>query len=334
MSAASGSVLFLDAKGQGFSRNLAALRDELLVSHPELPLKYFFANLGEDDAALTRESRALLRELNHATGTANRVVSASDSEFVRGCSGPQGQRRVLLLSPRLNLVDATDMQGDPVAGYTDVIVPGAAFRAAAEARFPGSRVHAIGLPVFTELLSDAVRAHARAQLSTAAPGSAGRRVVVITGQRSPEQVFGESSVRELVESLPDDVFLVIDIPGVSSTLESEATDLAERVFVNDGVLGLFTVLALADTVLTSRFRDAVYFAATGRKLLLLNTRRNVGTLGDRLPDEYERLGIPDVSQLPSALAEPYGEDVRRRFQSAFAVPDPATSLSALVGELF
>jgi len=261
-------------------------------------------------------------------------TSASDSEFVAGCSGPRNQRRVLLLSPRLNLVDGAAAQGEPVVGYTDVVVAGDAFRAAAEARFPGSQVHAIGLPVFTELLSDEVRAHARAQLATAAPWSAGKRTVVITVQRSPEQVFGESSVRELAESLPDDVFLVLDIPGVSSTLESETADLEGRVFVNDGALGLFTVLALADTLLTSRFRDAVYFAATGRGLLLLNTRRNVGTLGDRLPDEFARLGVPDVSELPSALAEPYAEDARLRFQSAYAVPDPASSLSMLVDALF
>ena len=334
MSVASGSVLLLDAKGQGFSRNLAALRDELLLAHAALSLTYFFASLGEDDSAPAKAPRALRRELDRATANANWVLSASDSRYVRGCSGPGTQRRVLLLSPRLNLVDATDVQGDSVRGYTDVVVPGAAFRTAAEARFPGSQVHAIGLPVFTELLSDEVRAHARAQLSTAAPGSAGKRVVVITAQRAPEQVFGESSVRELVESLPDDVFVVLDIPGVLSTLESETADLAQRLFVSDGALGLFTLLALADTLLTSRFRDAVYFAVTGRRLVLLNTRENVRTMGDRLPDEYARLGIPDVSELPAALGEPYAEDARLRFQSAYAVPDPATSLSALVDALF
>jgi len=334
MSAASGPVLFMDAKGQGFSRNLAAVRDEMLVSRPELPVRYFFARFDADDSAPAKESRALLRELNRATTDADRILSASDSELVAGCCGPPGQRRVLLLSPRLNLVDATAAQGDPVLGYTDVVVPGAAFRVAAEARFPTSQVHAIGLPVFTELLSDEVRVKARAQLSTAAPGSADKRIVVVTSQRAPEMVFGEASVRELAESLPDDVFLVLDIPGVLPTLASETADLEQRVFVNDGALGLFTMLSLADTVLTSRFRDAVYFAVTGRKLVLLNTRRNAGTLGDRLPDEYLRLGIPDVSELPSALAEPYAEDARLRFQSAYAVADPATSLSALIAELF
>lgn len=333
MSAARGPVLFLDAKGQGFTRNLAALRDELLGRRPSIPARYFFADL-EPDAVSAKEHRAMRRLLDRASAEASWVISASDSEYHRGCRGGDAQRRILVLGPRLALVDATAERGEPVGGYTDVVVSGSAFAAAAEAQFPGARVHALGLPMFAELVWNEARVRARAELAIACPKSAGKRVVVVTTQRSPKQVFDTSSVRDLVERLPEDVFLVLDIPDMLSVLESETPDLEERVFVNDGALGIFTLLALGDTLLTSRFRDAVYFSVTGRSLFLLNTRRNVGTLGDRLSVDYAGLGIADVFELPAALTGSYDEPARLQFQSVFAVPDPASSSARLVEALF
>ena len=334
MSAATGSVLFVDAKGQGFNRNLAALRDEVLGSRRSLTVQYFFADFDSTGAVPARELRSMRRLLRHASAEAKWIVSASDSEHVRELREADGQRRVLLLSPRLNLVDATAARAEPLTGYTDIVVPGSAFIAATEARFPGARVHAVGLPVFAELASDEARVRARLELATACPQSAGKRVVVITTQRSPQQVFGESSVRQLAERLPEDVFLVLDIPDVLSSIESETADLAERLFVNDGALGLFTLLAAGDTLLTSKFRDAVYFSATARGLLLLNTRQNVGTMGDKLPDAYSGLGVADVSELPLALTGPYDESARAQFQSAYAVSDPAVSVARVIDGLF
>ena len=334
MSAASGSVLFLDATGQGFTRNLAALRDELMGLRPALRMRYFFADLESKDAAPAKERRAMRRLLVRASAQAGWIISASDSEHVRACRGDEDQRRILVLSPRLDLVDATVEQGEPTAGYTDVVIPGRAFVAAAQTRFPGARLHAVGLPVFSELVSNEARERARAELEVACPESVGKRVVVLTTQRTPPQVFGSSSVRELAAQLPEDVFLVLDVPKMLPTLEYETADLGQRVFVNDGSLGLFSLLALGDILLTSRFRDAVYFSATGRRLVLLNTQRNVGTLGDRLPGHYAPLGIADVIELPHALAEPYDERARLQFQHAYAVPDPASSVSGLVEALF
>ena len=334
MSAATGSVLFVDAKGHGFTRNIAALRDEVLGSCRLLPVRYFFADLDSTGAVPARELRSMLRLLRHASAEANWIVSASDSEHVRELRGADGQRRVLLLSPRLNLVDATAARVEPSIGYTDVVVPGSAFIAAAEARFPGARVHAAGLPVFAELASDAARARARSELATACPQSAGKQVVVITTQRSPQQLFGESNVRQLAERLPDDIFLVLDVPDILSRIESETSDLEERLFVNDGALGLFTLLALGDTLLTSKFRDAVYFSATGRGLFLLNTQQNVGTMGDKLPDAYSGLGVADVFALPPALTGSYDESARAQFQSAYAVSDPAATVTRVIDSLF
>ena len=334
MSTASGSVLFLDATGQGFSRNLAAVRDELLGLRPALRMRYFFADLESRSAVRATERRSMRRLLDHASAQAGWVISASDSAYIRAHRGNEDQRRILVLSPRLDLVDATVKRGKPTAGYTDVVIPGPAFAAAAQARFPGAHLHAGGLPVFSELVSNEARERARAELEVACPESADKRVVVLTTQRTPQQVFGSSSVRELAARLPEDVFLVLDIPKMLPTLESETADLGQRVFVNDGSLGLFMLLALGDTLLTSRFRDAVYFSVTGRRLVLLNTQRNVGTLGDRLPSDYAPLGIADVTELPHALAEPYDESARLQFQHAYAVPNPASSVSSLVDELF
>lgn len=276
----------------------------------------------------------MLRLLRHASAEARWIVSASDSEHVRELRGAESQRRVLLLSPRLNLVDATAARVEPLTGYTDIVVPGNAFIAATEARFPGARVHAVGLPVFAELASDASRALARSELATACPQSVGKRVVVITTQRSPERLFGESSVRQLAERLPDDVFLVLDVPDILSSIESETADLEELLFVNDGALGLFSLLASGDTLLTSKFRDAVYFSATGRGLFLLNTPENVGTMGDKLPDAYSRLGLADVFGLPTALTGSYDESARAQFQSVYAVSDPAASVARVIDGLF
>jgi len=334
MNSASGSVLFVDAKGQGFTRNLSALRDEILGLSRALPVRYFFADLDSADEAPTTEHREMRRLLRHASAQANWIISASDSRHVRSCRGAKGQRRVLLLSPRLNSIDVTVARRERLTGYTDVVVAGSAFVAGAEALFPGCRVHAAGLPVFAELVSDEARARARARLATACPQSVGKRVVVISTQRSPQQVFGESTVRELTERLPEDVFLVLDIPDMLASLESETADLEEHVFVNDGALGLFTLVALGDVLLTSRFRDAVYFSATGRDLFLLNTRQNVGTLGDKLPDDYSGLGIADVSELPMALAGSYDESARSQFQSVYAVSDAGASVSSIVDILF
>lgn len=332
MSQTPGSALFLDATGQGFTRNLAALRDELLELRPALPMEYFFADLDSRDEVSGSERRAMRRLLKQASSDAGWVISATDSRHVRR-RGPKDQRRILLVTPRLSLVDRA-ASGRPMSGYTDVVVAGGAFVSKAHALYPGARVHSMGLPVFAELVSTEVRDRARAQLETTCPQSAGKRIVLITTRRKPQQVFGITSVQELVKQLPEDVFLILDIPGVLDTLESEPADLGDRLFVNEGALGIFTLLALADNLLTSQFRDAVCFAVTGRKLLLLNSRELTGTLGDKLPGEYSCLGITDVTELPAALAAPYDESVRTRFQSVYAVTDPARTATELTNVLF
>jgi len=333
MSARRDAVLFLDASGQGFTRNLAALRDQLLRERPQSPLRYFFADL-ESNAVPEDERRLTRRLLRKMTADSGWVITATESEQARRSRFAAGRRRVLILSPRLALVDETAAVPAPVPGYTDVIVAGSAFAATAQARFPGSQVHALGLPVFAELVSADVRDRARAQLATLCPGSAGKRVVVITAKRTPEQIFGRTSAAELVTHLPQDVFLILDVPGVLPTLEAEPAQLAERLFVNDGTFGLFSLLALGDELLTSKFRDAVYFSVTGRTLRFLNSEKNVGTLGDRLPDEYSGLGIPDIADLSEAMKLPYDETARLQFQSVYAVEDPARSASAIVNALF
>ncbi len=327
-------VLFLDTTGQGFSRNLAALRDELLSAHQSLAMRYFFADL--ESAELTPEAdlgemRALLERRSSEAGW---VITASESKHSHRGGAPENQKRVLLLSPRLNLVDAGAKAGKPVDDYTDVAVPGSAFVPHAQKRFPHAHVHAVGLPVFAELVSGPLRDRARHQLATLCPASADKRVVVVTTQRTPEKVFGVTSVRELAASLAEDVFLVLNVPGLLDSLGAEPASLAERVFVNDGNLGLFSLLALGDILLTSKFRDAVYFAVTGRRLFLLNTERNVDTLGDKLPDDYKRLGIADVSALPDTLSAVYDEAARLQFQSTYAVLDPETSGTRIVDALF
>jgi len=333
MSGRPDAVLFLDASGQGFTRNLAALRDQLLRERPHSPLRYCFADL-ESDVVPEDEIRSARRLIKKMTADAGWVITAAESEQARRSRFGSGPRRVLILSPRLALVAETAAADEPVRGYTDVIVAGSAFEATAQARFPGSRVHTLGLPVFAELSSADVRERARAQLATLCPQSVGKRIVVITTKRTPEQIFGRMSAVELVELLPQDVFLILDMPGILPTLEAEPAQLAERLFVNDGALGLFLLLALGDELLTSKFRDAVYFSVTGRTLRFLNTEKNVGTLGDKLPDEYVGLGIPDVADLSEAMKQPYDESARRRFQSVYAVEDPARSASAIVDALF
>jgi len=277
-------ALFLDATGRGFTRNLAAVRDLLLRERPNVPPRYFFADM-DADAATKGERRAMDRMLRTATERAGWVITASESPHARLGRGAADQRRVLLLAPRLGLVDDSAAPEEPVAGYTDVIVPGRAFTDTAESRFPGARVQALGLPVFAELVSESLRARARSQLLTLCPHAERKRIVVITTQRRPEQVFGVATVAELAERLPDDVFLVVDLPIMLKTLEHAPSRLAERVFVNDGAFGIFSLLALADELLTSKFRDAVYFSVTGRALRFLNSEKNVGTLGDKLPSE-------------------------------------------------
>ena len=326
-------ALFLDATGRGFTRNLAAVRDLLLRERPNVPPRYFFADM-DADAATKGERRAMDRMLRTATERAGWVITASESPHARLGRGAADQRRVLLLAPRLGLVDDSAAPEEPVAGYTDVIVPGRAFTDTAESRFPGARVQALGLPVFAELVSESLRARARSQLLTLCPHAERKRIVVITTQRRPEQVFGVATVAELAERLPDDVFLVVDLPIMLKTLEHAPSRLAERVFVNDGAFGIFSLLALADELLTSKFRDAVYFSVTGRALRFLNSEKNVGTLGDKLPSEFAPLGIADVAELPAALAGSYDADARARFQAVYAVEDPASAAAALVRALF
>ena len=328
-------VLFLDTTGQGFSRNLSALRDELLRARRDtLAMKYFFADLESADVTTAVDFHAMRAQLDQASATASWVITASESKHPRHGDAPEGQKRVLLLSPRLNLVEAGAKAGKPVVGYTDVVVPGSAFVTSVQRRYPHSRIHAPGLPVFAELVSDTLREQARNQLATLCPASTGKRIVVVTTQRALEKVFGVASVAEVAASLPGDVFLVLDVPGLLDTLGSEPASLADSVIVNDGSLGLFGLLALGDILLTSKFRDAVYFAVTGRGLFLLNTERNVDTLGDKLPDDYRRLGIVDVSVLPDALSATYDEAARLQFQSTYAVLDPEASVTRIVDALF
>lgn len=327
-------VLFLDTTGQGFSRNLAALRDGLLSAHQGLAMRYFFADLESASATAEvdlSETRTLLAQVSSEAGW---VITASESKHSRGGGAPKDQRRVHLLSPRLTLAEADGRAGKPMNDYTDVVVPGSAFVPHAQKRFPHAQVHAVGLPVFAELASDTLREQARHQLATLCPASTGKRIVVLTTQRAPENVFGATTVRALAATLPEDAFLVLDIPGMLPALESEPASLADRVFVNDGALRLFSLLALADILLTSKFRDAVYFAVTGRNLFLLNTEANVETLGGKLPVDYEPLGIVDVSALPDALSAAYDEAARLHFQSAYAVLDPETSVTRVVDALF
>ncbi len=335
MSNSKSQVLFLDTTGQGFSRNLSALRNELLRARRDpLAMKYFFADLESRGLTTEVDLRAMRAQLDQASTTASWVITASESKHLRHGDAPKNQRRVLLLSPRLNLLDAGAKAGKPVVGYTDVVVPGSAFLPSAQRRFPHSRIHASGLPVFAELASDALREQARHQLATLCPASTGKRIVVVTTQRTPEKVFGVVSVRELAARLPEDAFLVLDVPGLLPTLELESASLAERVFVNDGALGLFGLLALGDVLLTSKFRDAVYFAVTGRNLFTLNSKRSIGALADTLPDDYRALGIADVSELPEALSGSYDKPARSRFQATYAVPDPEQSVSRIVDALF
>lgn len=330
MTQSSRSVLFTDTTGQGFSRNLVVLRDELLVARQDLPLTYFFADLDSAEAT-AGEQRVVKGLLSRASSDAGWVVTASDSKHVRHDRVAQDQRRVLLLSPRLASVAGG---GGRVEGYTDVVLPGAAFLPSAQRRFPHARVHAAGLPAFTELVSDGRRDSVRRSLTTLCPGSHGKRIVVVTTQRSPQKVFGATGVRELAALLPEDVFLILDVPGLLPTLESEPAALADHVFVNDGAFGVFGLLALADVLVTSKFHDAVYFSVTGRRLITFTSKRKVAALADKLPADYEALGIADVSDLPSALCASYDEAARLRFQAVYAVPDPESSLSRLVQILF
>lgn len=335
MSDAKREVLFLDTTGQGFSRNLAALRDELLCARQGLlAMRYFFADLEAADVTTAAELRAMRAQLDQASANASWAVTASESKYPRHSEAPEGQKRVLLLSPRLSLVDAGAKAGKPLSDFTDLVVPGSAFVPSAQKRFPHARVHALGLPVFSELVSDALREQARHQLATLCPASADKRIVVVTTQRAPEKVFGVQSVAEVAARLPSDAFLVLHVPGLLETLESAPASLADRVFVNDGALGLFSLLALGDILLTSKFRDAVYFAVTGRSLFTLGPKRTVGALGDTLPPEYKRLGIADVSALPEALSAAYDEPARLRFQATYAVLDPEASVTRIVDTLF
>lgn len=334
MSDTTRAALFVDTTGQGFSRNLASLRDELLGARPTQPVRYFFADLESEDATTEADRRDMRTLLDRASADASHLITASDSKYIRGCRGEQGQRRVLLVSPRLNLVDGSALSGKPTDGYTDVVVPGGAFIPSARNSFPDARVHAKGLPVFAELVSAESRDRARRELATLCPGSVGKRVVVVTTQRSVQKTFGIQSVVELAASLPDDVFLVLDVPGALATLESAPASLADRVFVNDGALGLFKLLALGDCLLTSKFRDAVYFSVTGRSLLTLGSKRSIGVRRDLLPADYRALGIADVSDLPAALTGSYDESARVRFQATYAVTAPENSASQLVDILF
>jgi len=335
MSEAKRRVLFLDTTGQGFSRNLAALRNELLCARQGLlAMQYCFADLESTDVTTDVELHVMRAQLDQASATASWVVTASESKNPRHSDALEGQKRVLFLSPRLNLVDADGKAGKPVDDYTDVVVPGSAFVPSAQKRFPHARIHALGLPVFAELVSDALREQARHQLATLCPASADKRIVVVTTQRSPGKVFGVANVGEVAARLPEDVFLVLNVPGLLETLESAPASLADRVFVNGGAFGLFSLLALGDILLTSKFRDAVYFAVTGRSLFTLSSKRSVGALGDKLPDDYRVLGIADVSALPQALSGAYDEAARQRFQATYAVLDPETSVTRIVDTLF
>ncbi|MBN2405292.1 MAG: hypothetical protein JXE06_06900 [Coriobacteriia bacterium] len=303
-----GDVLIFDATGAGFSQNLVSFRNALLPLAGHCRIDYHFCNLGRWKGERLGRVKA---EACVAISKADMVVCATDS--MRGFDVREDQHTVLLCPPRQKFVDGRKLEAMEDSPYTHVIVQSDAFSDGARSVY-GGEVVASGLPAVDSLVSSESRIQATSRLYDYCPQAEGRTVIVLLSHYPARKLFAGLDLDDLLGRLTEQHFVVAAVPGLRDMLTDHPACWADHLFEAQGCFKHFELLGMADTLITTRFTDGLYFSATGRRFLALKPE------WDKSANLFEGLSFGSLADLPDILQGDQGDSLES-FRSRYLGPN-------------
>lgn len=322
------SALLVNTATRSFTQGLSLVRDELLRRQPSMRLAYFF----RDSARLTPvQLAAQTHELMRMCALADIVLCETDClPSDAGKTAPPGQRRVLILPPKAEMTDAARVRPAKALPYTDLVVQNERFGDYFSALYPSggaAAVLATGLPIVDSFSSAAYRANVRERLYDVFPAARGRKIVALTMHFDARTSLGNVDLPAMAERLGREHFLLIHAPGLFPALATYDSGLASFVCNPEGMFTLLEVMAMADTLVSTRFGDAVYYSATGNRFVFFS--RNPNTVPPALRD----LMITRLDEIPRLLEDTPNSVAQAVFREQYVAPNVAGCAERLVDRL-